>query len=179
MPCPQKQNPIQIQEVNAINIAYRCPIRILVYDREPIETNAVFMSAPTDLLGMDIIPQIYSAWLPLKKNKMLQVNLAEVKIEPILLPEKPSFTKQYPLKGGHDEMTACITQSGWLRNQMAPIDSLWTLEKLMGFHLQCLVIYQMHKTYFIEYKKEHTHGLYWWTYLLCSLPYCCILNLEK
>jgi hypothetical protein len=65
-----------------------------VYDREPIEKNAVFMSAPTDLLGMDIIPQIFGTWPPLKKNKMLQVNLAEVKIEPILLPEiQPSFTK--------------------------------------------------------------------------------------
>jgi hypothetical protein len=67
------------------------------------------MSAPTDLLGMDIIPQIFGTRLPLKKNKMLQVNLAEVKIEPILLPEiQPSFTKQYLLKGGHDEVTACI-----------------------------------------------------------------------
>jgi hypothetical protein len=40
---------------------------------------------------------------------MLQLNLAEVKIEPILLPEiQPSFTKQYPLKEGHDEVTVCI-----------------------------------------------------------------------
>jgi hypothetical protein len=46
-----------------------------VYDREPIEINAAFMSAPTDFLGMDIIPQIFGTWLPLKKNKMLQVNL--------------------------------------------------------------------------------------------------------
>jgi hypothetical protein len=83
VPCPKQQDPIQIQGVNAVNIAYRCPIRILVYDREPIETNVVFMSAPTDLLGMDIIPQIFGTWLPLKKNKMLQVNLAEVKVEPI------------------------------------------------------------------------------------------------
>jgi hypothetical protein len=59
VPCPKQQDPIQIQGVNAVNIAYRCPIRILVYDREPIETNAVFMSAPTDLLGMDISPQIF------------------------------------------------------------------------------------------------------------------------
>jgi hypothetical protein len=59
------------------------------------------MSASTDLLGVDIIPQIFGAWLPLKKNKMLQVNLAEVKVEPILLPEiQLSFTKQYLLKGG-------------------------------------------------------------------------------
>jgi hypothetical protein len=87
VPCPKQQDPIQIQGVNAVNIAYRCPIRILVYDREPIEINAVFMSAPTDLLGIDIIPQIFGAWLPLKKNKMLQVNVAEVKVEPILLPE--------------------------------------------------------------------------------------------
>jgi hypothetical protein len=66
------------------------------------------VSAPTDLLGMDIIPQIFGTWLPVKKNKMLQVNLAKVKIEPILLLEiQPSFTKQYPLKGGHDEVTAC------------------------------------------------------------------------
>jgi hypothetical protein len=92
VPCPKKQDPIQIQGVNAVNIAYRCPVRILVYDREPIEINAVFMSSPTDLLGMDIIPQIFGTWLPLKKNKMLQVNLAEVKVEPILLPEmQPSL----------------------------------------------------------------------------------------
>jgi hypothetical protein len=96
VPCPKQQDPIQIQGVSAVSIAYRCPIRILVYDRE-------------HLLGMDIIPQIFSAWLPLKKNKMLQVNLAEVKIEPILLLEiQPSFTNQNPLKGGHDEVTACI-----------------------------------------------------------------------
>jgi hypothetical protein len=107
--CPKKQDPIEIQGGNAVNIAYRCPVRILVYDREPIEINAVFMSAPTDLRGMNIIPQIFGAWLPLKKNKMLQVNLAEAKIKPILLPEiQPSFTKQYPLKGGHDEVTACM-----------------------------------------------------------------------
>jgi hypothetical protein len=56
VPCPKQQDPIQIQGVNAVNIAYRCPIRILVYDREPIEINAVFMSAQTDLLGMDISP---------------------------------------------------------------------------------------------------------------------------
>jgi hypothetical protein len=32
-----------------------------------------------------------------------------VKIEPILMLEiQPSFTKQYPLKGGHDEVTAFI-----------------------------------------------------------------------
>jgi hypothetical protein len=37
----------------------------------------------------------------------------------------------------------------------------------------------MYKTYFIEYKKEHTHGLHWWTYLICNLPYRCNLNLEK
>jgi hypothetical protein len=58
---------------------------------------------------MDIIPQIFGTWLPLKKNKMLQVNLAEVKIELILLLEiQPSFIKQYLFKGGHDEVTACI-----------------------------------------------------------------------
>jgi hypothetical protein len=59
MPCPKQQDPIQIHGVNAVNIAYGCPIRILVYDRERIEINAVFMSAPTDLLGMDIIPEIF------------------------------------------------------------------------------------------------------------------------
>jgi hypothetical protein len=79
----KQQDPIKIQGVNAVNIAYRYPVRILVHNKEPIEINAVFMSAPTDLLGMDIIPQIFGAWLPLKKNKMLQVNLAEVKVEPI------------------------------------------------------------------------------------------------
>jgi hypothetical protein len=105
----KQQDPIKIQGVNAVNIAYRYPVRILVYNKEPIEINAVFMSAPTDLLGMDIIAQIFGAWLPLKKNKMLQVNLAEVKVEPILLPEiQPFFTKQYLLKGGHDEVIACI-----------------------------------------------------------------------
>jgi hypothetical protein len=109
VPCPKQQDPIKIQGVNAVNIAYRCPIRILVYDREPIEINAVFMSAPTDLIEMDIIQQIFGTWLLLKKNKMLQVDLAEVKIEPILLLEiQLSFTKQYPLKEGHDEVTACI-----------------------------------------------------------------------
>jgi hypothetical protein len=56
---PPKKDPIQIQGVNAVNIAYRCPIRILVYEREPTEKNAVFMSAPTDLVEMDIIPQIF------------------------------------------------------------------------------------------------------------------------
>jgi hypothetical protein len=40
---------------------------------------------------------------------MLQVNLAELKVEPILLPEtQPAFTKQYPLKGVHDKVTECI-----------------------------------------------------------------------
>jgi hypothetical protein len=58
-----------------------------VYDRE-------------HLLGMDIIPQIFGAWLPLKKNKMLQINLAEVKTEPILLLEiQPSFTKTKSVEG--------------------------------------------------------------------------------
>jgi hypothetical protein len=67
------------------------------------------MSASTDLLGMDIIPQIFGTWLPLKKNKMLQVDLAEVKVEPILLLEiQPSFTKQYPLNGRHDKVTVFI-----------------------------------------------------------------------
>jgi hypothetical protein len=71
VPCPKQQDPTQIQEENAVNIAYRCPIRILMCDREPIEINAVFMSAPTNLLGIDIVPQIFGTWLPLKKNKML------------------------------------------------------------------------------------------------------------
>jgi hypothetical protein len=140
VPCPKQQNPIQIQGVNAVNVAYRCPIRILVCDREPIEINAVFMSAPPDLLGMDIIPQIFGAWLHLKKNKMLQVNLAEVKVEPVLLPEiQPSFTKQYLLKGGHDEVTACINtliDEGVIeRTQSFNFNSLvWPVKKPNGIY---------------------------------------------
>jgi hypothetical protein len=31
VPCPKQQDPIQIQGVNAVNIAYKCPIRTLVH----------------------------------------------------------------------------------------------------------------------------------------------------
>jgi hypothetical protein len=99
------------------------------------------------------------------------------------------------LKGGHDVLTACINtlidkeslkghsplnltaQYGQLRNQMVPIDSLWTLEKLMNFTSNAWYLPDVQD--FIEHKKEHTYGLHRWTYLICSLPYYCTLNLEK
>jgi hypothetical protein len=95
------------------------------------------MSVPTDLLGMDIIPQIFGTWLPLKKNKMLQVDLAaEVKVEPILLWEiQPSFSKQYPLKGGHDEVTACINtliDEGVIERTQSFNSPVWLVKKPNG-----------------------------------------------
>jgi hypothetical protein len=69
---------------------------------------------------------------------MLQINLAEVKVKPILLPEiQPSFTKQYPLKGGHDEVTACINtliDEGIIeKTQSFNFNSpVWLVKKLNG-----------------------------------------------
>jgi hypothetical protein len=110
---------------------------------------------------------------------MLQINLAEVKVKPILLPEiQPSFTKQYPLKGGHDEVTACINtlidKGVNERTQSFNFNSLvWPVKKTNGTYRFTVdfrktnerspampIICQMYKTYFIEYKKELTHGLH-------------------
>jgi hypothetical protein len=129
---------------------------------------------------------------------MLQVNLAEVKVEPILLPEiQTSFTKQYSLKGGHDEMTACVNtliDEGVIeRTQSFNFNSpAWPVKKPNGAYRFTVDFRKINElspampvnlpdvqTYFIEYRKEHTYGLHQWTYLICSLLYSCILNLER
>jgi hypothetical protein len=198
VPCPKQQDPIQIQGVNAVNIGYKCPIRILVFDEERIETNAVFMCAPTDLLGMDIIPQIFGTRLPLKKNKMLQVNLADVKVEPILLLEiQPSFTKQYPLKGRHDEVTARINtliDEGVIeRTQSFNFNSpVWLVKKPNGTYRFTVDFRKINEfspampgnlpdaqDLFYSIQKE---AYTWFASVDLSdmfLPYCCTLNLEK
>jgi hypothetical protein len=65
-----------------------------------------------DILGMDAIPLFFPLWIPYKRLRNIQtagVALSSVSIMPIkLLPIPPSFTKQYPIKGDHDDITLCV-----------------------------------------------------------------------
>lgn len=60
-----------------------------------------------NLLGMDTLPNLIDIIEKFQRLHKFQFNLTAVKIPPITLPEpfKASFTPQYPLKGGHQEIT--------------------------------------------------------------------------
>lgn len=63
-----------------------------------------------NLLGMDTLPNLIDIIEKSPKLHKFQSNLTAVKILLITLPErfKASFTPQYPLKGGHQEITQAI-----------------------------------------------------------------------
>jgi hypothetical protein len=67
------------------------------------------MPAPMDILGMNAIPLLFPLWIPYKQLKNIQtavVALSSVSTPPVKLPFiPPSFTKQYAIKGGHNDIT--------------------------------------------------------------------------
>lgn len=66
-------------------------------------------NAPCNLLGIKEINKLFPTFLNFKRISKFHVNLAEVKIEPVILPKtRPSFTPQYPIKGGIEEITETI-----------------------------------------------------------------------
>lgn len=88
------------------------PYMFYLWDQS-LEGQVAIMDAPTNILGMDWIPILFPDWCWYKKLKFCHsvkscslstVSISPVEISPIL----PSFTKQYPLQGGHEEITKTI-----------------------------------------------------------------------
>ena len=108
---PRPDTPtINLEGVQGIETpAHKECIRIKIYDRN-VEIDALFFPAPIDILGMDVIPCLVDIWIPLKRLKSkMQVCLSTVKMPPVELPKiPPTYTKQYPLKGGHQEIDVQI-----------------------------------------------------------------------
>lgn len=67
---------------------------------------------PHGVLGIQELRLLYGEWLPLKRLKCFETKiLSQVKIDPVKLPHTPPvFTKQYPIKGGHEEISATIKE---------------------------------------------------------------------
>lgn len=91
--------------------AQKIPIVIYVYNREPLQADIMKMNVECCVLGMDLLQDIVGEWLPLKQLKGICAVISIVKIDPVVLPRIPaSFTKQYPIKGGHDEITEALRE---------------------------------------------------------------------
>lgn len=72
---------------------------------------AASFAAPCSVLGIGQIKEIFPEFLQYKKIKKVYTNLAEVKLEPVMLFKiKPSFTPQYPIKGGIEEITKTVQE---------------------------------------------------------------------
>jgi hypothetical protein len=104
---------IHIQGMNGTSQAPLEKIHIQLYNNQPITIKPAFMLAPVDILGMDAISALFPEWLPLKRLKQQHTHtstlLATISLSPVHLPKiEPYFTKQYPLKGGHEEITHCV-----------------------------------------------------------------------
>jgi hypothetical protein len=97
------------------------------------------MSAATDLLVMDIIPQIFSTWLPLKKDLTSKAGRGKSRAYTTAR-NTTFFTKQYPVKGEHDEVTACrnslIDEGVIERTQSFNFNSpVWPVKKPNGTYI--------------------------------------------
>lgn len=103
-----KTKNIVVQGIGGEVTALVGQLSLLDYDKIiPIEV--VFMPAPSNILGVKEIKRIFPDFLQFKKIKKYICNLAEVKIEPVKLPSiPPSFTPQYPIKGGIPEITQMV-----------------------------------------------------------------------
>lgn len=84
-------------------------VTFLCYET-PVPCQVLTFDSPANILGMDALPTLFGAYLPLKNVKCLASSIMpSVTIEPVVLPPiPPSFTAQYPLKGGHEEVTATL-----------------------------------------------------------------------
>lgn len=99
---------IIIQGVNAEQTVPIIKIRLKGYDEE-YKIEVASFSASCNILGIKEIHNIFPTFLNFKRIPRFHSNLAEVKIEPVVLPKtKPSFTSQYPIKGGIEEITKTI-----------------------------------------------------------------------
>lgn len=66
-------------------------------------------SAPRNGLRIKEISKLFPLFLNYKSIRKYYVNLAEVKIEPVKLPKiPPTFTAQYPIKGGMAEISDTV-----------------------------------------------------------------------
>lgn len=78
---------------------------------ENIPCQALAATVPHSVIGMDMIPKIWPIWRMFKKIKntatvFAECHLAALMIEPITLPKiEPVFQKQYPIKGGHQQIS--------------------------------------------------------------------------
>lgn len=83
-------------------------IKLQVYDRT-YEIEAACCNAPCNVLGIQEIRKLFPDFLNFKRIPKVHAHLAEVKIEPVILPDTPpTFTAQYPIKGGMEEITETI-----------------------------------------------------------------------
>lgn len=107
-----------------------------------LEGHVAIMDTPTNILGMDWIPGLLPDWCWYKKLKFCHsvksCSLPTVSISPVEISHiLPSFTKQYPLKGGHKEITKTIEKllkEGIIeRAQSFNLDSpVWLVRKPIG-----------------------------------------------
>lgn len=87
------------QRVPIIDLIIKC------YDKD-MKIEAANFKAPCNVLGIKEIRKLWPDYLKIKTIKKNFTNLAEVKVEPVKLPKiKPSFTPQYPIKGGMEAIT--------------------------------------------------------------------------
>ncbi|XP_059120184.1 uncharacterized protein LOC131911818 [Peromyscus eremicus] len=83
-------------------------LRLKLYNKE-YEIEAASFNAPCNILGIKEIRKLFPDFLNNKRIAKVRCNLAEVKIQPIKLPHTPpTFTAQYPIKGGIKEITETI-----------------------------------------------------------------------
>lgn len=79
----------------------------IIYRNTTIDTTFYMAKGIHNILGMDSIHKIFQVKIQIMALHKIQASLAELKIEPIQLPEpvQSSFTPQYPLRGGHEDIT--------------------------------------------------------------------------
>lgn len=98
-------------EIQGVNAAQKVPMIEVVIDLYNTMHKIMMASfaAPANILGINEIRELFPSFLNNKKIKKISCNLAEVKVEPVVLPAiKPSFTPQYPIKGGIKEITETL-----------------------------------------------------------------------
>lgn len=109
LPSLVKNNSLPGDEVEIVGVTgnglkgKRVHCTFLIYDKE-LCGSCVIIPSVCCVFGMDWIPRIFPEWLPIKRLKF-QCCLSNVKIDPVKLPyTPPSFTPQYPIKGGLEDI---------------------------------------------------------------------------